>query len=141
MLADRLPRREAQRRALAALELVGMVDRAAHRPSELSGGEMQRVAIARALVMRPKLLLADEPTGNLDTTTGDEILRLLRQAVDEYGLSIVMVTHSYLAAAAMDRVLFIQDGAIVDEVDAANVTQPSGPGRHLHVVPPRPGSR
>jgi putative ABC transport system ATP-binding protein len=141
MLADRLPRREAQRRALAALELVGMVDRAAHRPSELSGGEMQRVAIARALVMRPKLLLADEPTGNLDTTTGDEILRLLRQAVDEYGLSIVMVTHSYLAAAAMDRVLFIQDGAIVDEVDAANVTPPSGPGRHLHVVPPRPGSR
>jgi len=141
MLADRLPRREAQVRALAALERVGMVDRAAHRPSELSGGEMQRVAIARALVMRPKLLLADEPTGNLDTTTGDEILRLLRQAVDEYGLSIVMVTHSYLAAAAMDRVLFIQDGAIVDEVEAANVTPPHGPARHLHVVPPRPGPR
>jgi putative ABC transport system ATP-binding protein len=91
--------------------------------------------------MRPKLLLADEPTGNLDTATGDEILRLLRQAVDEYGLSIVMVTHSYLAAAAMDRVLFIQDGAIVDEVDAANVTPPLGVVRHLHVVPPRPTPR
>ena len=91
--------------------------------------------------MRPKLLLADEPTGNLDTNTGDEILRLLRQAVDEYGLSIVMVTHSYLAAAAMDRVLFIQDGAIVDEVDAANVTPPHVVGRHLHIVPPRPGPR
>jgi putative ABC transport system ATP-binding protein len=141
MLADRLPRREVDARALAALEKVGMVDRAAHRPSELSGGEMQRVAIARALVMRPKVLLADEPTGTLDTTTGDEILRLLRHAVDEYGLSIVMVTHSYLAAAAMDRVLFIQDGVIVDEVDAANVTPPQGMGRRLHVVPPpRPGS-
>jgi putative ABC transport system ATP-binding protein len=140
LLADRMPRREADLRALASLERVGMVDRASHRPSELSGGEMQRVAIARALVMRPKLLLADEPTGNLDTHTGDEILRLLRQAVEEYGLSIVMVTHSYLAAAAMDRVLFIQDGVIVDEVDAANVTAPQGLGRHLHVVPPRPGS-
>jgi len=141
LLADRLPRREANLRALAALEKVGMVDRASHRPSELSGGEMQRVAIARALVIRPKLLLADEPTGNLDTTTGDEVLHLLRQAVDEYGLSIVMVTHSYLAAAAMDRVLFIQDGAIVDEVDAANVTPPHVVGRRLHVVPPRPGPR
>jgi putative ABC transport system ATP-binding protein len=141
LLADRRPRREANQRALAALEKVDMVDRASHRPGELSGGEMQRVAIARALVMRPKLLLADEPTGNLDTTAGDEILRLLRQAVDEYGLSIVMVTHSYLAAAAMDRVLFIQDGAIVDEVDAANVTPPHAAGRHLHVVPPRPGPR
>lgn len=140
LLADRLPRRDADQRALAALERVGMVDRASHRPSELSGGEMQRVAIARALVMQPKLLLADEPTGNLDTHTGDEILRLLRQAVDEHGLSIVMVTHSYLAAAAMDRVLFIQDGVIVDEVDAANVTAPHGAGRHLRVVPPRPGS-
>jgi putative ABC transport system ATP-binding protein len=141
LLADRAPRKEATERALAALERVGMVERASHRPSELSGGEMQRVAIARSLVMRPKLLLADEPTGNLDTHTGDEILRLLRQAVDEYGLSIVMVTHSYIAAAAMDRVLFIQDGAIVDEVDAANVSPPQAGGRHLHAVPPRPQPR
>jgi putative ABC transport system ATP-binding protein len=84
---------------------------------------MQRVAIARALVMRPRLLLADEPTGNLDTATGDEILSLMRQAVDAYGLSIVMVTHSYLAAAAMDRILFIRDGRLVDEVDVAGAAR------------------
>jgi putative ABC transport system ATP-binding protein len=137
MLADGLPRRDVEARALAALESVGMVDRASHRPAELSGGEMQRVAIARALVMRPKLLLADEPTGNLDTTTGDDVLQLLQGAVESYGLSIVMVTHSYLAAATMNRVLFIQDGAIVDEVDASQVTPHQI--RHLQVVRPRPG--
>ena len=98
---------------------------------------MQRVAIARALVMRPRLLLADEPTGNLDTTTGDEVLALLRQAVHRFGLSIVMVTHSYLAAASMDRVLFIRDGMLVDDVDAASLTKRAPEGSHLHLVPPR----
>jgi putative ABC transport system ATP-binding protein len=123
LLAERLPRAEVNRRAMEALEVIGLSDRADHRPAEMSGGEMQRVAIARALVMRPRLLLADEPTGNLDTATGDEILSLMRQAVDAYGLSIVMVTHSYLAAAAMDRILFIRDGRLVDEVDVAGAAR------------------
>jgi len=120
LLAERLARHETERRSLEALDAIGLAHRARHRPAELSGGEMQRVAIARALVMPPKLLLADEPTGNLDTATGDEILGLLRHAVDAYGLSIVIVTHSYLAAAAMDRVLFIQDGQLTDEVDTTD---------------------
>ena len=137
LLAERLPRAEVNRRAMEALEAIGLSDRAGHRPPEMSGGEMQRVAIARALVMRPKLLLADEPTGNLDTATGDEILSLMRQAVDAYGLSIVMVTHSYLAAAAMDRILFIRDGRLVDEVDAAGAMRREA-SAHLHVVPSRP---
>ncbi len=137
LLAERLARREVETRTAEALEAVGLIERADHRPSELSGGEMQRVAIARALVMRPRLLLADEPTGNLDTTTGDEVLALLRQAVHRFGLSIVMVTHSYLAAASMDRVLFIRDGMLVDDVDAASLTARSPEGGHLHLVPPR----
>jgi len=137
LLAERLPRAEVNRRAMEALEVIGLSDRAGHRPPEMSGGEMQRVAIARALVMRPKLLLADEPTGNLDTATGDEILSLMRQAVDAYGLSIVMVTHSYLAAAAMDRILFIRDGRLVDEVDTSGAMQREA-SAHLHVVRPRP---
>jgi putative ABC transport system ATP-binding protein len=137
LLAERLPRTEVNRRAMEALEAIGLSDRAGHRPAEMSGGEMQRVAIARALVMRPKLLLADEPTGNLDTATGDEILSLMRQAVDAYGLSIVMVTHSYLAAAAMDRILFIRDGRLVDEVDVAGGVRREA-GARLQVVRPRP---
>ena len=137
LLAERLARREVEARTAEALEAVGLIERADHRPSELSGGEMQRVAIARALVMRPRLLLADEPTGNLDTTTGDEVLALLRQAVRRFGLSIVMVTHSYLAAAAMDRVLFIRDGMLVDDVDAASFTARGPDAPLLHLVPPR----
>ncbi len=123
LLAERVARREVERRSMEALEAIGLADRADHRPAELSGGEMQRVAIARALVMRPKLLLADEPTGNLDTATGDEILGLLRGAIDAYDLAVVMVTHSYLAAAAMDRVVFIQDGALTDEVDTSGAAE------------------
>jgi putative ABC transport system ATP-binding protein len=123
LLAERTSRGEVARRSMEVLESIGLADRADHRPSELSGGEMQRVAIARALVMRPKLLLADEPTGNLDTATGDEILGLLRTAIERYDLSVVMVTHSYLAAAAMDRVVFIQDGALIDEVDTSGAAE------------------
>jgi putative ABC transport system ATP-binding protein len=110
LLADRVRRREAEARAVAMLAALGLAGRAAHRPSELSGGEQQRVAIARALVTRPRLLLADEPTGNLDSAAGAEVLAVLRRAVDERGLSIVMVTHSQAAAAAMDRVLEMHDG-------------------------------
>jgi putative ABC transport system ATP-binding protein len=89
---------------------VGLTDRREHRPSELSGGQQQRVAIARSLVTRPTVLFADEPTGNLDSTTSEEILTLLRESVDGYGQTIVMVTHDANAAAYADHTLFIADG-------------------------------
>jgi putative ABC transport system ATP-binding protein len=95
---------------------VGLEERLTHRPSELSGGQQQRVAIARALVSRPTVLFADEPTGNLDSNTGQEILDLLRRSVDEYGQTIVMVTHDARAAAMAHRILFLADGEIVREL-------------------------
>jgi putative ABC transport system ATP-binding protein len=94
---------------------VGLQERRKHRPSELSGGQQQRVAVARALVSRPTVLFADEPTGNLDSTTGMEILRLLRDSVDERGQTIVMVTHDPRAAKFADRVLHLADGVLVRE--------------------------
>jgi putative ABC transport system ATP-binding protein len=98
------------------LTRVGLKDRRTHRPAELSGGQQQRVAIARALVSRPTIVLADEPTGNLDSSTGQEILELLRAATEEYGQTTVMVTHDAGAAAIADRILFLADGLIVDEL-------------------------
>ncbi len=98
------------------LDQVGLADRRKHRPSELSGGQQQRVAIARALVSRPTVVFADEPTGNLDSRTGGEILELLRQAVESHGQTTVMVTHEARAAAIADRVLFLADGEIVNEL-------------------------
>jgi putative ABC transport system ATP-binding protein len=95
---------------------IGLADRRKHRPSELSGGQQQRVAIARALVSRPTVVFADEPTGNLDTNTGGEILDLMRSSVDEYGQTMVIVTHEARAAAYADRVLFLADGLIVRDV-------------------------
>jgi putative ABC transport system ATP-binding protein len=95
---------------------VGLADRLTHRPSELSGGQQQRVAIARALVSRPTIVFADEPTGNLDSHTSAEILGLLRDAVDGYGQTTVMVTHDPQAAAIADRVLFLADGRVVHDV-------------------------
>jgi putative ABC transport system ATP-binding protein len=95
---------------------VGLADRLSHRPAELSGGQQQRVAIARALVSRPTVVFADEPTGNLDSTTSAEILDLLRASVDEYGQTIVMVTHDPRAASIADRILFLDDGCIVREL-------------------------
>jgi putative ABC transport system ATP-binding protein len=99
---------------------VGLADRLSHRPAELSGGQQQRVAIARALVSKPTVLFADEPTGNLDSSTSHEILELLRRSVDEYGQTIVMVTHDARAAAMANRVLFLADGEIVRELGESN---------------------
>jgi putative ABC transport system ATP-binding protein len=97
----------------AVIERVGLGDRRRHRPAELSGGQQQRVAIARALVSRPTVIFADEPTGNLDSATGAEILKVLREAVDSYQQTTVMVTHDASAAAVADRALFLADGLIV----------------------------
>src|SRR5215207_10082720 len=95
------------------LEAVALADRRTHRPAELSGGQQQRVAVARALASEPAVIFADEPTGNLDSTTSQEILGLLRRAVDEFGQAVVMVTHDASAAAVSDRVIFLDDGNIV----------------------------
>jgi putative ABC transport system ATP-binding protein len=95
---------------------IGLKDRLTHRPAELSGGQQQRVAIARALVSRPTVIFADEPTGNLDSTTSGEILELVRHSVDAYGQTTVMVTHDARAAEMADRVLFLGDGLIVKEL-------------------------
>jgi putative ABC transport system ATP-binding protein len=97
---------------------VGLGDRLGHRPSELSGGQQQRVAVARALASRPQVVFADEPTGNLDSRSGSEVLGLLRESVDRFGQTIVMVTHDPAAAAWADRALFLADGRIVDQLDA-----------------------
>jgi putative ABC transport system ATP-binding protein len=94
---------------------VGLGDRLSHRPAELSGGQQQRVAVARALASRPAVLFADEPTGNLDSRTGQEVLHLLRQSRDEMGQTIVMVTHDAQAATYADRVIFLKDGAIAHD--------------------------
>jgi len=97
---------------------VGLGDRLEHRPSELSGGQQQRVAVARALAGQPDIVFADEPTGNLDSRSGAEILGFLRRAVDDMGQSVVMVTHDPMAAAVADTALFLADGRIVDRIDS-----------------------
>ena len=98
------------------IDTVGLRDRLSHRPSELSGGQQQRVACARALVSKPEIVFADEPTGNLDSTSGAEVLGFLRRSVDEFGQTIVMVTHDPVAAAHTDRVVFLADGHVVGEL-------------------------
>ena len=105
------------------IRTMGLESRRDHRPTEMSGGEQQRVAVARALISRPAVVFADEPTGNLDSAAGKEILELLRHAADEFGQTIVMVTHDAGAAAVADRVLFLADGAIVDELEELSVDQ------------------
>jgi putative ABC transport system ATP-binding protein len=105
------------------IQLVGIDERRKHRPSELSGGQQQRVSIARALLSRPSVLFADEPTGNLDSSTGNDVLRLLRHSVDELGQTTVMVTHDANAAALADRVLFLADGQIIKEVRDATASE------------------
>ena len=102
----------------SVVDTVGLRDRLSHRPSELSGGQQQRVACARALAGRPEIIFADEPTGNLDSKSGSDVLAFLRMSVHTMGQTIVMVTHDPVAASYADRVLFLADGRIVDEIDA-----------------------
>jgi putative ABC transport system ATP-binding protein len=99
------------------IRTVDLSDRLSHRPSELSGGQQQRVAVARALAARPEIIFADEPTGNLDSRSGLEILDFMRHAVDEFGQTIVMVSHDPVAASFSDRIVFLADGRVVDEMD------------------------
>lgn len=98
------------------IDAIGLRPRLGHRPSEMSGGQQQRVACARALVSQPKIVFADEPTGNLDSTSSAEVLGFLRRSVDEFGQTVVMVTHDPVAASYTDRILFLADGKIVDEL-------------------------
>ena len=105
------------------IDRVGLGDRLKHRPSEMSGGQQQRVAVARALVSRPTVMFADEPTGNLDSRTGEEILSLLRESVDALGQTTVMVTHDAHAAAIADRVLFLADGEIVRDIPRSSARE------------------
>ncbi|NIR36515.1 MAG: ABC transporter ATP-binding protein, partial [Actinobacteria bacterium] len=100
----------------AVVETMGLADRLRHRPSELSGGQQQRVAAARALVARPEIVFADEPSGNLDSKSTDELLTFMRRAADEFGQTIVMVTHDPMAAAFADKVVFLADGICIDEM-------------------------
>jgi len=100
----------------AVIRTVGLGDRLSHRPSELSGGQQQRVAVARALASRPEIIFADEPTGNLDSKAGGELLAFMRRAVDAFDQTIVMVTHDPVAASYADRIVFLADGRVVDEM-------------------------
>ena len=117
-IAGRQPDRELLDAVIGA---VGLRQRLRHRPAQLSGGQQQRVACARALVSRPEIVFADEPTGNLDSRAGSEVLALLRRAVDELGQTVAMVTHDPVAASHADRVLFLADGRIVDELTRPTV--------------------
>jgi putative ABC transport system ATP-binding protein len=105
------------------VETVGLQDRLTHRPAELSGGQQQRVAVARALVSRPAVVFADEPTGNLDSKSSEEILRMLRRSVDELGQTVVMVTHDPEAASYADRLLVLRDGLVVHDADAGTADE------------------
>lgn len=116
LLIDGKNVRKYQERLKVLLDLIGLTERRRHKPDQLSGGEQQRVAMARALITEPAILLADEPTGNLDSKTGSLIMDLLRRSCDELGQSIVVVTHDSRAASYADRVVFLRDGAIVNEI-------------------------
>jgi putative ABC transport system ATP-binding protein len=107
----------------ALVSSLGITDRLRHRPSELSGGQQQRVAAARAMITRPQLIFADEPTGNLDSSSATELLQLTRVAVDEFGQTVVMVTHDPRAASYADRVVFLVDGRLVDEVGRSSMSE------------------
>jgi putative ABC transport system ATP-binding protein len=122
LLLDGIPARAAAGRSAEALAWVDLAERAHHTPDRLSGGEQQRAALARALVTRPDILLADEPTGNLDSASGERVLALLRRACDETQQTVIMVTHDPAAAARADRVVFLYDGRIVDQLRGPGLT-------------------
>jgi putative ABC transport system ATP-binding protein len=115
-----VPARERAERVADALAAVGLTDRAHHRPEQLSGGQRQRVAIARAIIMRPRLLLADEPTGNLDSASGQQVIELLEQ-LNDHGLTVIVVTHDPNVARRAERVLVLADGRIVERVRGAEL--------------------
>jgi putative ABC transport system ATP-binding protein len=117
---------DAQARATEWLTRFGLEDRLDHRPDQLSGGQQQRVAVARALAAGPALILADEPTGNLDTRASEEIAALLRQVANEWGRSVVVVTHDPRIAAHADRIIFLKDGAVVDQTVLEPQNSPNG---------------
>jgi putative ABC transport system ATP-binding protein len=119
LLLDGLNPDQARARAGEWLARVGLADRQTHRPDQLSGGQQQRVAIARALVSEPALILADEPTGNLDTHASNEIVALLRQVSETWGRAVIMVTHDPSIAAYANRIVFLKDGVVVDETRLA----------------------
>ncbi|KAB2346527.1 ABC transporter ATP-binding protein [Actinomadura rudentiformis] len=121
-LTGRLAARRADRQWFDTIvDSLGLRPRLGHRPAEMSGGQQQRVAVARALLTRPEVLFADEPTGNLDSRSGAEVLGFLRRAVDAYRQTVIMVTHDPVAASYADRVLFLADGRIVDELHAPTI--------------------
>ncbi|MFD8141585.1 ABC transporter ATP-binding protein [Streptomyces sp. NPDC059708] len=131
-LAGRKPSRKEIREVLAR---VGLGDRARHRPTEMSGGQQQRVALARALITRPDVLFGDEPTGALDSTTGREVLTMLRTMVDQEGQTIVMVTHDPVAASYADRVVFLADGRVNGELFAPTAEAVAARMTRLEAVP------
>lgn len=131
LIIDGQDLRKHQARIDALLELIGLADRRHHKPDQLSGGEQQRVSIARALVTEPAIVLADEPTGNLDSKTGTTIMELLRQSCDELGQTIVVVTHDPRAAAYADRVVFLRDGQVIHEAKCDGVGEM---GQRLRII-------
>ncbi len=116
VLIDGQSTRKYKERLDSLFELVGLVDRRRHKPEQLSGGEQQRVALARALITEPAIVLADEPTGNLDTKTGSTIMDLLRRSCDELGQTVIIVTHDPRAASYADRIVFLRDGQVVNDM-------------------------
>lgn len=115
LILDGVSRPEALSRADEVLARVGLRDRGSHRPAELSGGQQQRAALARALIAQPAVILADEPTGNLDSRSSDEVVQMLRQTVDDWNQTMILVTHDPRVAAHADRIVFLKDGRIIDD--------------------------
>ncbi|MDE0978842.1 MAG: ABC transporter ATP-binding protein [Flavobacteriales bacterium] len=124
---QKIPRRERQKRALAMLERMGIADRAHHLPSELSGGQKQRVAMARALITTPRVILADEPTGALDSVTSNEVMDVLRE-VNSTGITVIIVTHEADIAARCDRTIRLKDGRIIEDGNSKVVIEPTAHG-------------